>query len=125
LHVVADWSGYFPNGPQIVRTLVAAGADPNARDPEPGSETPLHWAASSDDVEVARALINGGADIEAPGASIAGGTPLDDAVGYGCWQVARLPRRARCAGRPALARGRAWDDHTCSGTHRQHRARPA
>jgi hypothetical protein len=41
-------------------------------------------------VEVARALIDGGADIEVPGASIAGGAPLDDAVGYGCWQVARL-----------------------------------
>jgi len=47
-------------------------------------------AASSDDAEVAAALIDGGADIEAPGASIAGGTPLDDAVGYGCWHVARL-----------------------------------
>jgi ankyrin repeat protein len=54
------------------------------------AETPLHWAASSDDVEVAQALIGGGADIEAPGASIAGGSPLDDAVGYGCWQAARL-----------------------------------
>jgi hypothetical protein len=43
----------------------------------------LYWAASSDDVEVARALIDAGADIEAPGASIAGGAPLDDAVGYG------------------------------------------
>jgi hypothetical protein len=43
-----------------------------------------------DDVEVARALIDGGAEIEATGASIAGGSPLDDAVGYGCWQVARL-----------------------------------
>ena len=39
---------------------------------------------------MARALIDGGADIEAPGASIAGGTPPDDAVEYGCWQVARL-----------------------------------
>jgi ankyrin repeat protein len=71
--------------------LIEAGADPSA--PVEGSwhaETPLHWAASSDDVEVARALIDGGADIEATGASIAGGTPLDDAVGYGCWQVARL-----------------------------------
>jgi ankyrin repeat protein len=71
--------------------LIDAGADPNA--PVEGSwhkETPLHWAASSDDVEVARALIDRGANIEAPGASIAGGTPLDDAVGYGCWQVARL-----------------------------------
>jgi uncharacterized protein len=56
----------------------------------PPSETPLHWAASSDDADVAEALIDGGADLEAPGASIAGGPPLDDAVGYGCWHVARL-----------------------------------
>ena len=58
--------------------------------PAASTETPLHWAASSDDVEVARALVDGGADLEAAGASIAGGAPLDDAVGYGCWQVARL-----------------------------------
>ena len=91
LHVATDWPGCFPNGPAVVTVLLAAGADPNA--PVEGSrhsETPLHWAASSDDVEVATALIAGGADIEAPGASIAGGTPLDDAAGYGCWQVARL-----------------------------------
>jgi ankyrin repeat protein len=88
LHVAADWPGYFPNGPQIVRVLIAAGADPNYRDPEPGSETPLHWAASSDDVEVAAALIDGGADMEVPHGSI--GTPLDNAIGYGCWHVARL-----------------------------------
>ena len=88
LHVVCDWPGYFPNGPRIVPLLIAAGADPNYRDPEPGSETPLHWAASSDDVDVAAALIVGGADIEAPDGSI--GTPLDNAVGYACWHVARL-----------------------------------
>lgn len=34
------------------------------------------------------ALIDGGADLDTPGGSI--GTPLDDAIGYGCWQVARL-----------------------------------
>ena len=91
LHVASDWPGYFPNGPAVVRALLAAGADPNA--PVEGAshaETPLHWAASSDDVEVADALIAGGADIKATGASIAGGTPLDDAIGYGCWRVARL-----------------------------------
>jgi ankyrin repeat protein len=89
LHVVADWPGYFPNGPQIVRMLIEAGADPNARDPDkPGSETPLHWAASSDDVDVARALIDGGADVETPDGSI--GTPLDNAIGYACLHVARL-----------------------------------
>src|SRR5438552_15683385 len=66
LHVVTDWPGYWPNGPQTVRILLAAGADPNGRDPEPHSATPLHWAASSDDVDVARALIDGGADINVP-----------------------------------------------------------
>ncbi len=25
LHVVADWPGYFPNGPQVVRLLIKAG----------------------------------------------------------------------------------------------------
>jgi ankyrin repeat protein len=94
LHLVTDWPGYFPNGPEIVRFLIDAGADPNALTTSrgsqtgPGSETPLHYAASSDDVDVAEALIEGGADLETPDGSI--GTPLDNAVGYGCWHVARL-----------------------------------
>jgi hypothetical protein len=95
LHFVTDWPGYFPNGPAMVQLLIEAGADPNARTtgggsdtPGPGSETPLHYAASSDDVDVAAALIDGGADLETPDGSI--GTPLDNAVGYGCWNVARL-----------------------------------
>jgi ankyrin repeat protein len=94
LHLVTDWPGYFPNGPEIVWLLIGAGADPNALTAGrggytgPGSETPLHYAASSDDVDVAEALIDGGADIEVPDGSI--GTPLDNAVGYGCWHVARL-----------------------------------
>ena len=86
LRAVTDWPGYFPNGPEVVRLLVAAGANPNAR--EPGEETPLHWAASSDDWHVAAALIDAGADINAPDGSI--GTPLANAVGYACWDVARL-----------------------------------
>jgi len=91
LHVVTDWPGYFPNGPEVARLLLAAGADPSAA--VTGiwhAETPLHWAASSDDADVAVALVEGGASLEATGASIGGGTPLDDAVGYGCWHVARL-----------------------------------
>lgn len=87
LHVVTDWPGYFPNGPEIVRVLVEAGADPNARAGR-GGETPLHWAASSDDVDVAEALIDAGADVNAPDGSM--GTPLGNAVGYACWHVARL-----------------------------------
>lgn len=86
LHAVADWPGYFPNGPEMVRVLIEAGADPDAR--QPGEETPLHWAASSDDWHVAAALIDAGADINAPDGSI--GTPLANAVGYACWDVARL-----------------------------------
>ncbi len=94
LHVVAGWPGYYPNGPEIARLLIDAGADPDAlttshgSEPGPGSETPLHYAASNDDVDVAEALIDGGADIEVADGSI--GTPLDNAVGYGCWNVARL-----------------------------------
>lgn len=90
LHAATDWPGFFPNGPAIVAVLIAAGADPNAAvEGSWHAETPLHWAASSDDVEVARALIDGGADIERRGGSIKA-TALDNAVGYGCWQVARL-----------------------------------
>lgn len=88
LHLVTDWPGYFPNGPQIVHLLIQAGADPSFRHPARCDETPLHWAASSDDADVATALIDGGADLDAPGGSI--GTPLANAVGYGCWHVARL-----------------------------------
>ncbi len=89
LHIATDWPGYLPNGPQVVRVLIAHGADPNHRFGDgKGGETPLHWAASSDDADVAQALLDGGADAEAPDGSI--GTPLDNAIGYGCWHVAEL-----------------------------------
>jgi hypothetical protein len=89
LHFVTDWPGYFPNGPDIVHLVVDAGADPNATTTGPGKpETPLHYAASSDDVDVAAALVDRGADLETPDGSI--GTPMDNAIGYACWHVARL-----------------------------------
>jgi hypothetical protein len=89
LHVVTDWPAYFPNGPQTAQQLLNAGADPNAlTEGKSAPETPLHWAASTDDVDVAEVLIDAGADLETPGGSI--GTPLANAVGYGCWNVARL-----------------------------------
>ncbi|WP_239635410.1 hypothetical protein [Paenibacillus sp. H1-7] len=58
------------------------------------TETPLHWASSCDDTDVLDALLDAGADIEAAGAVIAGGTPLDDAVAFAQWRVAhRLVER--------------------------------
>ena len=93
LHVVADWPGHFPNGPSIVAALVAAGADVNAGVINPGPndcpETALHWAASSDDVGVLDALLDHGADIEAPGAVFTGGSAMSDAVVFAQWRAAR------------------------------------
>jgi ankyrin repeat protein len=88
LHVATDWPGYFPAAPAAAALLLEAGADPNDDTGGDSPETPLHWAASSDDSDVARVLIGGGADLDTAGGSI--GTPLDNAVGYGCWNVARL-----------------------------------
>ncbi len=89
LHIATDFPGHRPNGPQVIETLVAAGADVNARFGGAHAETPLHWAASCDDVAVLDKLLALGADIEAPGAVIGGGTPLADAVAFGQWNAAR------------------------------------
>ncbi|MGH3005888.1 MAG: ankyrin repeat domain-containing protein [Gaiellaceae bacterium] len=94
LHVATDWPGHFPGGAATVAVLVEAGANVNARFRGPHTETPLHWAASSNDVEVLVALLDAGADIDAPGAVLGGGPPLADATGFGQWQAAhRLVER--------------------------------
>ncbi|MEO5589742.1 MAG: ankyrin repeat domain-containing protein [Gemmatimonadaceae bacterium] len=93
LHVAADWPGHFPNGSQIVGALIAAGAQVNACVIHPDSkgspETALHWAASSDDVSVIDALLDGGADIEATGAVFTGGSAMSDAVVFAQWNAAQ------------------------------------
>ncbi|MFB6857211.1 ankyrin repeat domain-containing protein [Streptomyces sp. NPDC001939] len=88
LHIATDWPGHFPNGPQVLAALVEAGADPHARFSGAHTETPLHWAASNDDVAAVDALVAAGADIEAPGAVIGDGTPLADACAFGQWRAA-------------------------------------
>jgi ankyrin repeat protein len=97
LHILTDWPGHAPDAAAKVAALVAAGADVDARFIGPHTETPLHWAASSDDLEALDALLDAGADIEAGGAVIGGGTPMADAVAFGQWNAARrlLARGAR------------------------------
>ena len=89
LHIVTDWPGHFPNCGATIALLVNAGAEVNARFIGRHTETPLHWAASSDDIEALDALLDAGANIETPGAVIGQGTPLDDAVAFGQWNAAR------------------------------------
>jgi len=89
-----------------VAALVQAGADVNARFREPHGETPLHWAASSDDGEVLDTLSEAGADIDAAGVVIAGGTALADATAFAQWKAARRLGRAAAHG------------STCSLRHR-------
>jgi uncharacterized protein len=89
LHIVTDWPGHFPNGAATVAALIAHGAEVNAPFIGRHTETPLHWAASCDDVTVLDTLLDHGAGIEAAGGVIGGGTPLADAVAFGQWQAAR------------------------------------
>ena len=89
LHVACDWPGHFPEIAAKIKSLIAAGADVNPRFTGPHTETPLHWAASSDDIDALDALLDAGADIEASGAVIGGGTPIADAVAFGQWRAAR------------------------------------
>jgi hypothetical protein len=111
LHLVADWPGHLPHGAEMVRRLVAAGADVDARPGPDGGETALHWAASCDDVDVLDALLDAGADIEAPGAVIAGGPPLAEAVAFGQWSAAHrlVERGAAVPLREGAALGRVAD----------------
>ncbi len=97
LHVATDWPGHFPNTPATIAALIDGGADVNAAFVGSHAETPLHWAASSDDVEAIDVLLDNGANIEAPGSVLGGGSPLADAVGFGQWNAARrlIERGAR------------------------------
>jgi len=120
LHIAADWPGHFPDAPRTVAMLVAAGADVDAAVlGSPSPETALHWSASSDDVATLDALLDAGADIEAPGAVFTGGTAMSDAVVFAQWSAARrlLERGARTTLWQAAALGLidAVRDHLATG----------
>jgi hypothetical protein len=81
LHIAVDWPGNFPRVSRTIRLLIERGADPES--PMVGGnapERPLHWAASCNDVDALDALLDGGADIEGPGAIFTNGTAMSDAV---------------------------------------------
>ena len=61
-----DWPGHFPNVAQTIAMLATAGGDVNVHYPphptDPSSkETPLHQAATSNDVAAIDALLDAGA----------------------------------------------------------------
>jgi len=90
LHIATDWPGHFPNVGRTIGLLMERGADPDV--PVMGAktqETPLHWAASSNDVDAINALLDGGANIECAGAIFTNGTAMSDAVIFAQWDAAR------------------------------------
>jgi uncharacterized protein len=91
LHVLTDWPGHRPNAAAMVDALVAAGADVDAPYVGQHAETPLHWAASCDDILALDAPLDAGANIDAPGGSVGdgSGTALFDATVFGQWAAAR------------------------------------
>lgn len=76
-----------PGGPDMIRTLVRAGASVHVRDQHKGY-TPLHLAARRGNVGIGEALIECGADLEARDA--AGETPLRRAVNCGKAEMAEM-----------------------------------
>ncbi len=80
--MATDWPGHFPNGSATVAALIAHGSDVNAPFTGSHAETPLHWVASSDDVAVLDALLDVGANIEAPGSVIGGGASWPTHVAF-------------------------------------------
>jgi uncharacterized protein len=90
LHLFADAPGHRPSPAQVVSALAEAGADLDAHAVGMWHhETPLHWAASNDDVGLIDALLDAGADIEHPGSSISGGPPAESALGYAQYKALR------------------------------------
>ncbi len=109
IRVAVDYPGHWSRVVQTLQLLIDRGADVNARfGPDHTGETPLHHAASSDDVAALDFLLDHGADIDAVGAVIGNGTPLVDAVIF---------RQLKCAQR-LLERGASFDLALAAGAGR-------
>jgi uncharacterized protein len=90
IHIAVDSPGHFPRVSQTIGLLIERGADPDGLIVGGNApERPLHWAASCNDVDALDALLNGGANIESPGAIFTNGTAMSDAVIFAQWNAAR------------------------------------
>ena len=89
LQSIADYPGNRPRGVEMARLVIDAGANVNVGI-ESGNETPLHWAAGNDDLELTELLLDAGAEIDVYGGVIENGTPLWGAVFFRCVNVANL-----------------------------------
>ena len=76
------------NAGDVARVLVAAGAPINGETAD--RETPLITAASYDEAEVARVLIEAGVDLEATGYAVPEGTALSHAIEFGAPEIVDL-----------------------------------
>jgi len=92
LHYCTDWPGNHPSSSESIQCILDHKADVNAtfenewslREGEGGHrESPLHWAASNDDVSAIDVLVVGGADMSQQGGCIGNGTALWDAAIFG------------------------------------------
>jgi GNAT superfamily N-acetyltransferase len=91
---LAGFHGRFDHGHtgELTRVLLTAGAPV---DGNPGdAETPLITAASYGELDMARALVEAGADLEATGNAVPGGTALAHAISFGMTDIVDLLVRA-------------------------------
>src|SRR5690606_9233858 len=63
---------------EVVRVLLAAGADPEVTSPALAGRTPLMWSLGNGNTAMAQVLLDGGADVDAR--TSYGATPLHFAV---------------------------------------------
>ena len=94
LHYATDWPGHYPEVATTISLLVAADAEPDVAMPPgdtPGvAETPLHWAASSNDVAAVEALLDAGATVDPLGGIFGGCTPYFEAIIFQQYAAAQL-----------------------------------
>lgn len=89
LHILSAPPGHIRNRTQIAEFLIRKGSDVNSRLQYSRGDTPLHWAARSDDIELIEVFLKHRADIESKGSVIESGSPLHVAIHFGSRNAAK------------------------------------